>query len=264
VDWLTQVPWGLFSEDTLDLARAKAVLDEEHYGLTEVKERVLEFIAVSKLRGSVHGNILLLCGPPGTGKTSVAASIAKALSREFYRFSVGGLGDVSEIKGHRRTYVGAVPGRFVVALKTTQTSNCVICIDEIDKLGHGWSGSPASALLESLDPEQNGQFLDAYLVSVFCGGSRREPCHSVCLLAVVYFAPRSPLLAQDTPIDLSKVLFVCTANSLDSIPGPLLDRMQHIPLSGYILEEKKAMYVQVPAACCKDRDGGVGRTRAHP
>jgi ATP-dependent Lon protease len=164
LDWLTQVPWGKFSVDTLDLLRAQSVLDADHHGLKEVKERVLEFIAVSKLRGSLHGNILLLHGPPGVGKTSIAKTIAKSLSREYYRFSVGGLGDVSELKGHRRTYVGSVPGRFVVALKQTQVSNPIICIDEIDKLGRGWSGSPASALLETLDPEQNAQFLDAYLV----------------------------------------------------------------------------------------------------
>lgn len=215
LDWLTQIPWGKYSEDALDLARAKAILDEDHCGLEDVKGRVLEFIAVSKLRSKLSpekfnsGNIILLAGPPGTGKTSVARSIARALGRNFTRFSVGGLGDVSEIKGHRRTYVGAMPGRLIVALKTAQTSNCVICVDEIDKLaGFRGFGSPSSALLETLDPEQNGEFLDNYI---------------------------------DTSIDLSKVLFICTANSLDTIPGPLLDRMQKITLRGYILEEKKSI-----------------------
>lgn len=193
LDWLTQVPWGKFTVDTLDLSRAQTVLDDDHYGLKEVKERVLEFIAVSKLRGSVHGNIILLHGPPGVGKTSIAKSIAASLSREFYRFSVGGLGDVSEVKGHRRTYVGAVPGRFVVALKTTQSSNCVLCIDEIDKLGHGWSGSPASALLESLDPEQNSQFLDSYLVSR-CGRPADRETSCVLLIRRAYSLTLSSLI----------------------------------------------------------------------
>jgi ATP-dependent Lon protease len=208
LDWLTAMPWGVITEDNLDLTRAEAVLNDAHFGLTEVKERILQFIATCKLRGSVQGDILLLSGPPGVGKTSIASSIAKALNREYYRFSVGGLADVSAISGHRRTYVGALPGKLVTALKVTGSSNPVLIIDEIDKLGRGWSGDPASALLEALDPEQNTQFVDTYL---------------------------------DTPTDLSKVLFICTANSLDTIPGPLLDRMQVIPLSGYILEEKIAI-----------------------
>lgn len=208
LDWLTELPWGVYSEDSLDIARAEVVLDEMHYGLKDVKERILEFIAVSGLRGNVQGKILLLSGPPGVGKTSIGKSIAKALNREFYRFSVGGMGDVAEIKGHRRTYIGAMPGKFVQALKTAKAANPVIMIDEIDKMGRGWTGDPSSALLEALDPEQNAGFLDHYL---------------------------------DLPVDLSKVLFVCTANILDTIPDPLLDRMQSIPLSGYILEEKMAI-----------------------
>lgn len=208
LDWLTELPWGVYSEDSLDIQRAEKVLDEMHYGLKDVKERILEFIAVSGLRGNVQGKILLLSGPPGVGKTSIGKSIAKALNREFYRFSVGGMGDVAEIKGHRRTYVGAMPGKFVQALKNAKAANPVIMIDEIDKMGRGWTGDPSSALLEALDPEQNSGFVDHYL---------------------------------DLPVDLSKVLFVCTANVLDTIPGPLLDRMQSIPLSGYILEEKMAI-----------------------
>eukprot|EP00171_Calliarthron_tuberculosum_P014903 IDg14903t1 len=163
LDWLTEVPWQEYSEDSLDIDNAHAVLDEMHYGLNDVKDRILEFIAVSSLRGNVQGKILLLSGPPGVGKTSIGKSVAKALNREFYRFSVGGMGDVAEIKGHRRTYIGAMPGKFVQALKTAKTANPVIMIDEIDKMGRGWTGDPASALLEALDPEQNSGFVDHYL-----------------------------------------------------------------------------------------------------
>lgn len=208
LDWLTQLPWGTYSKDRLEIKRAERVLNEDHYGLKDVKERILEFIAVGGLRGSVHGKILLLSGPPGVGKTSVGKSIARALNRTFYRFSVGGMSDVAEIKGHRRTYVGAMPGKLIQGLKTVQTSNPVVMIDEIDKLGRGWQGDPASALLEVLDPEQNAAFVDHYL---------------------------------DIPVDLSKVLFICTANVLDSIPSPLLDRMENIRLPGYVLEEKVAI-----------------------
>ncbi|KAI9257181.1 ATP-dependent protease La [Phascolomyces articulosus] len=208
LDWLTQVPWGQRSRENYNINHAKGVLDEDHYGLQDVKERILEFIAVGKLRGTVEGKILCLSGPPGTGKTSIGKSIARALDREFYRFSVGGLTDVAEIKGHRRTYVGAMPGKVIQALKKVKTENPLILIDEIDKIGRGHQGDPSSALLELLDPEQNGSFLDHYM---------------------------------DVPVDLSKVLFVCTANVLDTIPGPLLDRMEVIQLSGYVAEEKAAI-----------------------
>ncbi|RCI01640.1 ATP-dependent Lon protease pim1 [Rhizopus azygosporus] len=208
LDWLTQVPWGKRSHENYNIARATTVLDEDHYGLKDVKDRILEFIAVGKLRGTMEGKILCLSGPPGVGKTSIGKSIARALDREFYRFSVGGLTDVAEIKGHRRTYVGAMPGKVIQALKKVQTENPLILIDEIDKLGRGHQGDPSSALLELLDPEQNSSFLDHYM---------------------------------DVPVDLSKVLFVCTANVLDTIPGPLLDRMEVIQLSGYIAEEKAAI-----------------------
>ncbi|KAJ3029777.1 ATP-dependent Lon protease pim1, partial [Rhizophlyctis rosea] len=208
LDWLTQIPWGLNSKENFKIKHAIKVLDEDHYGLKDVKDRILEFIAVGKLRGTVEGKIICLVGPPGVGKTSVGKSIARALGREFYRFSVGGLTDVAEIKGHRRTYVGAMPGKVVQALKKVQTGNPLIMIDEIDKLGRGHQGDPASALLELLDPEQNSSFLDHYM---------------------------------DVPIDLSKVLFVCTANTLDTIPGPLLDRMETIQIAGYVAEEKVAI-----------------------
>ncbi|KAJ1964718.1 ATP-dependent Lon protease pim1 [Dispira parvispora] len=208
LDWLTQIPWGKRSVENYNLVHARQVLDEDHYGLKDVKDRILEFIAVGKLRGTVEGKILCLVGPPGVGKTSVGKSIARSLSREFFRFSVGGLTDVAEIKGHRRTYVGAMPGKVIQALKKVQTENPLVLIDEIDKLGRGHQGDPASALLELLDPEQNNSFLDHYM---------------------------------DVPVDLSKVLFVCTANVLDTIPGPLLDRMEVIQLAGYVAEEKVAI-----------------------
>lgn len=187
-----------------------------------MKDRILEFIAVGKLRGTVEGKILCLSGPPGVGKTSIGKSIARALDREFFRFSVGGLTDVAEIKGHRRTYVGAMPGKVIQALKKVQTENPLILIDEIDKLGRGHQGDPSSALLELLDPEQNSSFLDHYM---------------------------------DVPVDLSKVLFVCTANVLDTIPGPLLDRMEVIQLSGYIAEEKAAIAEKYLAPAAKTAAG---------
>ncbi|KAI8078735.1 ATP-dependent protease La [Halteromyces radiatus] len=222
LDWLTQVPWGQRSRENYNMHHAKTVLDEDHYGLKDVKDRIMEFIAVSKLRGSVEGKILCLSGPPGVGKTSIGKSIARALDREFYRFSVGGLTDVAEIKGHRRTYVGAMPGKVIQALKKVQTENPLILIDEIDKVGRGHQGDPSSALLELLDPEQNASFLDHYM---------------------------------DVPIDLSKVLFVCTANVLDTIPGPLLDRMEVIQLSGYVAEEKAAIAEKYLAPAAKKSSG---------
>src|SRR3990167_525371 len=205
LDWATSVPWGVYGQYKLDLAHARQVLDQQHAGLEDVKARILEFLAVGAYKGEIAGSIVLLVGPPGVGKTSIGKSIAETLGRPFYRFSVGGMRDEAEIKGHRRTYIGAMPGKLVQALKDVEVMNPVIMLDEIDKLSSSYQGDPASALLETLDPEQNVEFLDHYL---------------------------------DLRLDLSKVLFICTANTLDSIPGPLLDRMEVIRLSGYIAEEK--------------------------
>jgi ATP-dependent Lon protease len=205
LDWITLLPWGVDSEDKLDLQYARKTLDKDHYGLEDVKERILEFLALGIMKGRIAGSIILLVGPPGVGKTSIGHSIAEALGRKFYRFSVGGIRDEAEIKGHRRTYIGAMPGKFLQAMKDAGTQNPVIMLDEIDKIGASYQGDPASALLEVLDPEQNSDFLDHYL---------------------------------DLRFDLSKVLFICTANQLDTIPRPLLDRMETISLSGYIASEK--------------------------
>ncbi|KAI4836036.1 lon protease-like protein [Aureobasidium sp. EXF-8845] len=222
LDWLTQIPWGKRSAETFGIKNAMKVLDEDHHGLKDVKDRILEFIAVGKLRGTVEGKILCMVGPPGVGKTSIGKSIARALNRQYYRFSVGGLTDVAEIKGHRRTYVGALPGRIIQALKKCQTENPLILIDEVDKIGRGHQGDPSSALLELLDPEQNNSFLDHYM---------------------------------DVPVDLSKVLFVCTANMTDTIPRPLLDRMEMIELSGYVADEKMAIAERYLSPTAKDLAG---------
>lgn len=205
LDWVTSFPWGVYSEDNIDIERAEKVLDRDHSGLSDVKERIIEFFAAGVYKKDISGSIILFVGPPGVGKTSIGKSIAEALGRKFYRFSLGGMRDEAEIKGHRRTYVGALPGKMVQALKDTAVANPVIMLDEVDKIGASYQGDPASALLEVLDPEQNSAFLDHYL---------------------------------DLHIDLSKVLFICTANTLDTIPPPLLDRMDRINLSGYISSEK--------------------------
>ncbi|XP_014598643.1 PREDICTED: lon protease homolog, mitochondrial isoform X1 [Polistes canadensis] len=226
LDWLTSMPWGITSPENLNLQQAVEILDEDHYGMEDIKKRILEFIAVSQLKGSTQGKILCFHGPPGVGKTSIAKSIARALNREYFRFSVGGMTDVAEIKGHRRTYVGAMPGKVIQCLKKTQTENPLVLIDEVDKIGKGHQGDPASALLEMLDPEQNANFLDHYL---------------------------------DVAVDLSKVLFICTANVVDTIPEPLRDRMEMIEMSGYVAEEKLAIAKQylIPQAM---NDSGLNDT----
>lgn len=205
LETITSLPWGITTKDNLDLTHAKEVLDRDHFGMDDVKDRILEHISVGKMKGGLRGTILLLVGPPGVGKTSIGHSIAKSLGREFFRFALGGMRDEAEIKGHRRTYIGAMPGKLINAIRSAKTQNPVILLDEIDKIGKNYQGDPASALLEVLDPEQNKDFLDHFL---------------------------------DVRFDLSEVLFICTANTLDTIPDPLRDRMEVIPLSGYITQEK--------------------------
>ena len=205
LEWIITLPWTSFTEDNLDLEHARTVLDADHFDLEKVKDRIIEYLAVAKLRNEISGQILCFVGPPGVGKTSLGHSIANALGRKFVRLSVGGVHDESEIRGHRRTYLGAMPGSIIRSLRDAESANPLVLIDEIDKLGSDWRGDPASAMLEVLDPEQNSTFRDHYL---------------------------------DLPFDLSKTLFICTANTLDTIPGPLLDRMDVIQLSGYTEEEK--------------------------
>jgi ATP-dependent Lon protease len=205
LEWILTVPWRSYTEDNLDLDHAREVLDSDHFDLEKVKERIIEYLAVAKLRNEISGQILCFVGPPGVGKTSLGHSIANALGRKFVRLSVGGVRDESEIRGHRRTYIGSMPGSIIRSLRDAESANPLVLIDEIDKMGADWRGDPASAMLEVLDPEQNVAFRDHYL---------------------------------DLPFDLSKVLFICTANTIDTVPGPLLDRMDVISLSGYTEEEK--------------------------
>jgi len=206
LDWLTVLPWGLFDKERTSISEASKILDKDHYGLKDIKERIVEYMSVGALKKTgTKGYIICLVGPPGVGKTSIGKSIARALDRKFYRFSLGGMRDEAEIKGHRRTYVGAMPGKILQALKQTKSSNPVIMLDEVDKIGQSYHGDPASALLEVLDPEQNTDFLDHYL---------------------------------DCRFDLSGILFIVTANTLETIPSALLDRFEVLRLSGYIEEEK--------------------------
>ena len=205
IEWLAVLPWAKSSGEKIDIGKAKEILDEDHYELKKVKDRILDYLSVLELKPDMKGPILCFVGPPGVGKTSLGRSIARALGRKFQRVSLGGMHDEAEIRGHRRTYIGALPGQIIQSIRRAETNDPVIMLDEVDKLGRDFRGDPASALLETLDPEQNNTFRDNYL---------------------------------DVPFDLSKVLFICTANMLDTVPPPLIDRMEIIPLQGYSEEEK--------------------------